>query len=190
MSQSRERYRPGSGPGHPGEVPEHNRAAVLGGFQGGLRRPRPLTRPSHPGGGFPTSGRDLSPLGLAVLVVEGVLGDSTDPSPTRLSRERTERKAGAERPASRRHPRLLPSPDARRPRWGDPQPGAPAALGLQRAARGRGPGRRSVLTGTDILAAAPGARAGSSAGRLRAPVCRAAQSPPRGVPALSGLPTG
>ena len=99
----------------------------------------------------------------------------------------------------------MPGPG--RPGWGDPPPhpssGAPAALGLQRAARGlrpgrgqqtRGPGRRSVLTGTDILTAVPGARAGSGGGRLGAPIRRASQSPPAtapsGVPALSGLPAG
>lgn len=113
-----------------------------------------------------------------------------------------ERKAEAERPAWGRRPhanshaRPGKAPGGVTPAL---MPGAPAALGLQRAARGlrpgreqqtRGPGRRSVLTGTDILAAAPGARAGSGAGRLGAPVRRAAQSPPRGVPLLSGFPAG
>lgn len=80
-----------------------------------------------------------------------------------------------------------------------PSPGTPAALGLQPAARGRrpdpgaadrGPGRRSVLTGTDILAATPVAQMGSGAGRLEAPVRHAAQSPGHPVPALSGVPAG
>lgn len=105
-------------------------------------------------------------------------------------------------------PKLPPSPGLRRPRGANPNLVVPVALDRQGAARGRrpglgrptrGPGRRSVLTGTDILAAAPVAQAGSGAGKLGAPVRRAAQSPrdrsqrsrgsPR-APARSRLPDG
>lgn len=60
---------------------EHDRAAI----PGRRHRASPLTRPRGPGVGLPESGRDLSPLGLAILVEKGVLGDSTDSCLAQLS---------------------------------------------------------------------------------------------------------
>lgn len=176
-------------------------------------RHRPLpTRPGHPGGGrgfrgtartpawpgrprgFP--GPTKAPAKPPVLggSRRGQHGTQAEPAPVRGC---TERQGQRSRPHA--NPHSCPAREGPGGVTSAPSPEPPTALGLERAARGlrpgrgrqtRGPGRRAVLTGTDILASAPGPRAGSGAGRLGAPVRRAAQSPPRGVPALSGFPAG
>ena len=165
-----------------GEAPKHRKAAVPGGPRVGGRGPRPLSRPGRLEC-VPGSGRAFSPPGLATLA-GGTPGGQRGPRPTRVPRERAQGKAGARRPASGSRLRLLPVPYARGP-GGAPSRRPQAARGCGPGGGKSGPGRRSVLTGTDILAAAPGARASSGAGRRGAQ--SAALSAPSAVPALSGL---
>lgn len=101
-------------------------------------------------------------------------------------------------------PNLSPDPCARKTRWSDPQSGCPRGIRPQPAAKdcrpGRGqrargaadPGSRaaSVLTGTDIVAAAPRAQRAAAPAGWGLGSARAAHSPRRGVPGLWRLPAG
>lgn len=62
----------------PGDVPGAHQGSYPGWFPVGSTDLPPFTRPSRPGGEFPARDTDLSPLGLAILVGEGVLRDSTN----------------------------------------------------------------------------------------------------------------
>lgn len=97
--------------------------------------------------GFPGANKDPCQPSCPGGLPEG----TTRTPPTRLSRERTERKAGAGRPYWGRRPQAVPIPRPKKDGgWRVTRsPGTPAALGLQPAARGRRP---------DPGAADPGSR--------------------------------
>lgn len=96
----------------------------------------PTKTPSRPGGPreFPEGSEDPLP--------------PTHTPPSTRSPGRMERQATREAGLGERPPTCT-SPHLRKTRWGDPQPGSPVALGLQRAARGRGRagGRRPGVPG-------------------------------------------
>lgn len=176
---------PTAKPARPRGVSERSTRAPAGGLTGTAGR---RSRKADPGGGrgpAPQPARPLQrvpgerpgplpPPGPATLAAGTPWGPARTPPDPGPHRERAQggRGRGGRPPGGR--PGCPVRPTREGP--GRPSPAAPggAGRGQERA------GRRSVLTGTDILAAAPGARAGNGAGR------RGARSAALGAPARSG----